>query len=214
MGKQFVLSAIEATKVVGIVRRVPVESAYDIAQALVEGGLRALEFTAETPGITGIIEQVRKGLPSSVAVGVGTVLDGETARIMLLAGADFVVTPTLNPKTIEVCMRYGKPVIPGAMTPTEILTAYEHGADMVKVFPAGVLGCEYLRSLKGPLPHIPLMATGGISKDNARDYLKAGATALGVGGSLVPSEAVKEKAYGAIERAARELMDAALGDHC
>ena len=107
-------------------------------------------------------------------------LDAETARVLLLAGADFVVTPTLNKKTIELCVRYGKPVIPGAMTPTEILTAYEGGADLVKVFPAGPLGPDYLRSIKGPLPHIPLMATGGISAANARQFLQAGTTALGV----------------------------------
>ena len=210
MEKQSVLSAIEATKVVGIVRRVPLESAYDIAQALVEGGLRVLEFTAETPGITEIIQRVRKGLPDSVAVGVGTVLDGETARIMFLAGADFVVTPTLNPSTIEVCLRYGKPIIPGAMTPTEILAAYEHGADIVKLFPAGALGTEYLRSIRGPLPHIPLMATGGISQANAKDYLKAGAMALGVGGSLIPHQAVKDKDFSAIEGVARDLMNVTL----
>ena len=211
MEQQYVLSTIRDTKVVAIVRQVPAESAHDIAAALVEGGLRALEFTAETPGIADIIADVRKRLPDSVAVGVGTVLDGETARIMLLAGADFVVTPTLNQKTIEVCVRYGKPVIPGAMTPTEILTAYEYGADLVKVFPAGVLGSGYLRSLQGPLPHIPLMATGGISVDNAQEFLQAGAAALGVGGSLIPSWAVETKDYKAIEQAARHLMGAALG---
>lgn len=203
---------IEATKVVAIVRRVPADSAYDIAAALVEGGIQALEFTAETPGIARIIEDVRRRLPESVAVGVGTVLDGETARIMLLAGADFVVTPTVDKATIEVCIRYGKPVMPGAMTPTEILTAYEYGADLVKVFPAGVLGPSYFRSLRGPLSHIPLMATGGISADNAQEYLQAGVAALGVGGSLVPAKAVEAKDYQAIGKEAQRLVQAILGE--
>ena len=203
---------IEATKVVAIVRRVPADSAYDIAAALVEGGIQALEFTAETPGIARIIEDVRRRLPESVAVGVGTVLDGETARIMLLAGADFVVTPAVDKATIEVCIRYGKPVMPGAMTPTEILTAYEYGADLVKVFPAGVLGPSYFRSLRGPLSHIPLMATGGISADNAQEYLQAGVAALGVGGSLVPAKAVAAKDYQAIGKEAQRLVQAILGE--
>ncbi|NMB12198.1 MAG: bifunctional 4-hydroxy-2-oxoglutarate aldolase/2-dehydro-3-deoxy-phosphogluconate aldolase [Firmicutes bacterium] len=211
MDRKAVLSMIEATKVVAIVRRVPAESAYDIASALVEGGIQALEFTAETPGICRIIEDVRRRLPESVAVGAGTVLDGETARMMLLSGADFVVTPTVDRATIEVCVRYGKPVMPGAMTPTEILTAYEYGADLVKVFPAGVLGAGYFRSLRGPLPHIPLMATGGISAHNAQEYLQAGVAALGVGGSLVSAQAVEAKDYQAMEKEARQLMQAALG---
>jgi 2-dehydro-3-deoxyphosphogluconate aldolase/(4S)-4-hydroxy-2-oxoglutarate aldolase len=208
MDRNTVLSKIAATKVVAIIRRVPTDSAYDIAAALMEGGILALEFTAETPGITRIVEDVRRRLPDSVAVGVGTVLDGETARTMLLSGADFIVTPTVNQTTIEVCVRYGKPVMPGAMTPTEILSAYEYGADYVKVFPAGVLGAEYLRSIRGPLPHIPLMATGGISAANAQEFLKAGASALGVGGSLVPAEAVARKDYQVIEEEARRLIEA------
>ncbi|NMB45311.1 MAG: bifunctional 4-hydroxy-2-oxoglutarate aldolase/2-dehydro-3-deoxy-phosphogluconate aldolase [Firmicutes bacterium] len=208
MDRETILSMVRDTKVVAIVRRVPADYAYDIAAALVEGGIQALEFTAETPGITRIIEDVRRRLPDSIAVGVGTVLDGETARVMLLSGADFIVTPTVNQTAIEVCGRYGKLVMPGAMTPTEILTAYEYGADLVKVFPAGVLGVSYFRSLQGPLPHIPLMATGGISADNAQEFLQAGVTALGVGGSLVPAQAVRAKDYQVIEKEARRLMQA------
>lgn len=208
MQRQDVLSVIWKTKVVGIVRRVPASAAYGIASALMGGGIQALEFTAETPGITGIIEDLRSRLPDTVALGVGTVLDGETARAAILAGADFIVAPTVNLDTIRVCNRYGKPVIPGAMTPTEILSAYEHGADLVKVFPAGVLGAKYFRSVAGPLPHIPLMATGGVSPNNAGDFLKAGARAVGVGGSLICAEAVEKGDYGIIEREARRLMEA------
>ncbi|NLK07753.1 MAG: bifunctional 4-hydroxy-2-oxoglutarate aldolase/2-dehydro-3-deoxy-phosphogluconate aldolase [Firmicutes bacterium] len=211
MEKQCVLKLIEETKIVGIVRKVPKHSAYHTANALVEGGLKVLEFTAETPQIASIIEDVKSKLPDTVAVGVGTVLDGETARIMILAGADFIVTPTLNRSTMEVCLRYGKPVIPGAMTPTEILTAYTQGADYVKVFPADVLGPGFFKSLKGPLGHIPLMATGGISKANAKAYLDAGSAAVGVGGSLVPAQAVADKDYGAIKKAAKQLVGSVEG---
>ncbi|NLJ86767.1 MAG: bifunctional 4-hydroxy-2-oxoglutarate aldolase/2-dehydro-3-deoxy-phosphogluconate aldolase [Firmicutes bacterium] len=211
MDRKKVISIIETGKVVAIIRKVPRDVAYGIAAALAEGGIHALEFTAETPLIADIIADVKKRLPASIAVGAGTVLDAETARVLLLAGADFVVTPTLNKKTIELCVRYGKPVIPGAMTPTEILTAYEGGADLVKVFPAGPLGPDYLRSIKGPLPHIPLMATGGISAANARQFLQAGTTALGVGGSLIPTSAVETRDYKAVEESARDLMKVVLG---
>jgi len=141
-------------------------------------------------------------------MGAGTVLDPETARAAILSGAQFIVTPALNPKTIELCRRYGKPIIPGALTPTEILTAWEAGADMVKVFPADSMGPGYIKAILAPLPQIRLVPTGGVSAENAAQFLKAGATALGVGGNLVNKQAVARGDWAAITAEAQKLVQA------
>jgi 2-dehydro-3-deoxyphosphogluconate aldolase/(4S)-4-hydroxy-2-oxoglutarate aldolase len=143
-----------------------------------------------------------------VLVGAGTVLDPETARAVILAGAEFVVSPTLNLRVIEVCRRYSKIVIPGTFTPTEILTAWEAGADIVKVFPATVGGPQYLRDIKGPLPQIRLMPTGGVNLENTPDFIRAGAVAVAAGTSLVDKKAVKEKNYDLITETARKFVEA------
>jgi 2-dehydro-3-deoxyphosphogluconate aldolase/(4S)-4-hydroxy-2-oxoglutarate aldolase len=143
-----------------------------------------------------------------VLVGAGTVLDPETARAVILAGAEFVVSPTLNLGVIEVCRRYSKIVIPGTFTPTEILTAWEAGADIVKVFPATVGGPQYLRDIKGPLPQIRLMPTGGVNLENTPDFIRAGAVAVAAGTSLVDKKAVKEKNYDLITETARKFVEA------
>ncbi|RAV04149.1 bifunctional 4-hydroxy-2-oxoglutarate aldolase/2-dehydro-3-deoxy-phosphogluconate aldolase [Paenibacillus sp. YN15] len=153
-------------------------------KAMYDGGIRVLELTASTPGVMSLLERARAAMPSDLIIGIGTVLDPETARSALLAGAQFILCPIMRAETITLAKRYGAVVIPGAMTPTEILKAYELGADMVKVFPAGPLGPQYIRDIHGPLPQIPLMPTGGVNLENIADYVRAGAAAAGLGNAL------------------------------
>jgi 2-dehydro-3-deoxyphosphogluconate aldolase/(4S)-4-hydroxy-2-oxoglutarate aldolase len=141
-----------------------------------------------------------------VLLGAGTVLDPETARTALLAGARFIVSPTVNLETIRLCKRYTAIVMPGALTPTEILSAWEAGADIIKVFPSEITGPAYLKALRGPLPHVRLMPTGGVTLSTAADFLKAGACALGIGGSLVSAEAIKNRDWAGIEELARKYV--------
>jgi len=178
------LEIIKETGVAAVIRGATSENIITIANALKDGGVKVLEITVETPGACAAIEKASLEL-EDVLVGAGTVLDAETARIAIMSGAKFIFSPTINPKTIEMAKRYGVVSIPGALTPTEILTAYENGADLIKVFPANVFGPSYIKDIHGPLPHIPLITTGGISVDNVGDYIKAGAVGVGVGSSLV-----------------------------
>ena len=160
-----------------------------------------------TPGALEAIEGSRERLPD-VLMGAGTVLDAVTAREAILAGAQFLVTPTVAPDVIEMAHRYGIPVIPGAMTPTEILACWEAGADMVKVFPASVLGSGYIKAVRGPLPQIPLVPTGGITADNAGDFIKAGAALVCAGGWLVDRSALAQGRYEVLTRKAKSLLEA------
>ncbi len=178
------LEIIKETGVAAVIRGATTKNILTIANALKEGGVKVLEITVETPGACAAIEKAALEL-DGVLVGAGTVLDAETARTAIMSGAKFIFSPTTNPKTIEMAKRYGVVSIPGALTPTEILTAYEHGADLIKVFPANVFGPSYIKDIHGPLPHIPLITTGGISVDNVGEYIKAGAVGVGVGSSLV-----------------------------
>lgn len=203
-----ILKRLIEGKVVAVVRLDSGDQLVKVAEALQAGGISAIEFTVPTPGALEMIKQATAYFGDAVLMGAGTVLDPETARAAILAGAQFIVTPALNLKTIELCHRYGKPIIPGAMTPTEILTAWEAGADLVKVFPADSLGPAYLKAVLAPLPQVRLAPTGGISADNAADYLKAGATALGVGGKLVDKSAVARGDWAALTAEAERLMKA------
>lgn len=203
-----ILKRLIEGKVVAVVRLDSGDQLVKVAEALQAGGISAIEFTVPTPGALEMIRQATAYFGDAVLMGAGTVLDPETARAAILAGAQFIVTPALNLKTIELCHRYGKPIIPGAMTPTEILTAWEAGADLVKVFPADSLGPAYLKAVLAPLPQVRLAPTGGISADNAADYLKAGATALGVGGKLVDKSAVARGDWAALTAEAERLMEA------
>jgi 2-dehydro-3-deoxyphosphogluconate aldolase/(4S)-4-hydroxy-2-oxoglutarate aldolase len=183
-----------------------VDKVVNIVDALLEGGVKALEITLNSPGAIDLIEEVSERVKDTDAiVGAGTVLDGETARAAILAGAEFVFAPNLNQDVIEVCNRYGKVVIPGVMTPTEIVNAYQAGADLVKIFPAGVMGPKYIKSVKGPLNHIPMMPTGGVGLDNAADFIEAGVVALGVGSALMDKEAIAEENYEVITENAKKL---------
>lgn len=203
-----ILNRLISEKLVAVVRLDSGDQLIKVAEALKAGGITAIEFTVPTPNSLEMIKQAAVYFGDEVLMGAGTVLDPETARSAILSGAQFIVTPALNIKTIELCRRYGKPIIPGAMTPTEILTAWEAGADMVKVFPADILGSAYLKAVLAPLPQIRLVPTGGISSENAAEYLKAGATALGVGGKLVSKSAVASGDWAAISAEAQRLVHA------
>lgn len=203
-----ILNRLISEKLVAVVRLDSGDQLIKVAEALKAGGITAIEFTVPTPNSLEMIKQAAVYFGDEVLMGAGTVLDPETARSAILSGAQFIVTPALNIKTIELCRRYGKPIIPGAMTPTEILTAWEAGADMVKVFPADILGSAYLKAVLAPLPQIRLVPTGGISSENAAEYLKAGATAVGVGGKLVSKSAVASGDWAAISAEAQRLVHA------
>jgi 2-dehydro-3-deoxyphosphogluconate aldolase/(4S)-4-hydroxy-2-oxoglutarate aldolase len=180
-----------------------------VVEAVAEGGVHCIELTMTTPGALPALETAsRKLAGADVLLGVGTVLDAETCRLAILSGAGFVVTPTLSIPVIETARRYGIPVAAGAFTPTEILSAWEQGSDIVKVFPASVGGPEYIKAIKGPLPQVPLMPTGGVEVDNVGAFLKAGAVALGVGGNLVSKKLVDAKDYAGLTKNARLFADA------
>ncbi|SFD89389.1 2-keto-3-deoxy-phosphogalactonate aldolase [Lentibacillus persicus] len=179
------LQTIMKHKLVAVVRGANLDDVMPIAEALYDGGIRILEITMDTPRVETVINEVNQAFDEKMVVGAGTVLDPESARTAIMAGAKFIFSPTVNTRTIEMTKRYGVVSIPGAMTPTEILTAYEHGADLVKVFPAGVMGPSYMKDVHGPLPHVPLMPTGGIDLSNVRAYFEKGAVAAGLGSALV-----------------------------
>ncbi len=192
MNRNEVLKNIKDCGVVSIVRGTSAAALGNISSALQKGGLKAIEVTFNTPGAAKMIEELVDKYANGMIVGAGTVLDPETARVAILSGASFVLTPTLNLKVIEVCHRYGVLVVPGAMTPTEALTAWEAGVQLVKIFPAGSLGPNYLKDLRGPLPQIDMVPVGGVNLNNAAAFIKAGAAALGVGGELVDKELIAQ----------------------
>jgi 2-dehydro-3-deoxyphosphogluconate aldolase / (4S)-4-hydroxy-2-oxoglutarate aldolase len=199
---------VEAAGVVAVIRLQDGRVGHDVALALAEGGVTALEVTMTVPGAVGLIEQLARSLPENVLIGAGTVLDPETARRVILAGARFVVSPVFRPEVIALCQRYEVAAIPGCFTPTEILTAWEAGADVVKVFPATALGPGFFKDLRGPLPQVKLMPTGGVTRENAGDWIRAGACAIGVGTALVDPAAVAERRFGDISASARLFIGA------
>ncbi|MGG3466061.1 bifunctional 4-hydroxy-2-oxoglutarate aldolase/2-dehydro-3-deoxy-phosphogluconate aldolase [Neobacillus pocheonensis] len=202
------IAEIKNRSVVAVIRGATLESIIPMANALKEGGVTALEITMETPKALAIIEKAADEFGDELLVGAGTVLDPETARAAIMAGSKFIFSPTVNPETIRMTKRYGTISVPGAFTPTEILHAYEHGADVIKVFPAGTVGPGYFKNIAGPLPHIPLMPTGGINIQNAKDYIKAGAVAVGVGTSLVdPSRTFTNEYLMEVTQNAKKLME-------
>lgn len=203
-----IVDRVERSGIIAIVRLTRSAPLADVAEALADGGIDALEFTIPTPGALRGIEESWARLDGRALVGAGTVLDAATAQAAISAGAAFIVTPTLALDVIAVCRSAGVPVFPGAMTPTEIVTAWQAGAQIVKVFPASALGPDYIRQVRAPLPQVKLMPTGGISAANAGEYLKAGAVALGVGGRLVDPAAVAQGRFGLLTEAARELVTA------
>jgi 2-dehydro-3-deoxyphosphogluconate aldolase/(4S)-4-hydroxy-2-oxoglutarate aldolase len=209
MEKRDVFNRMIAEGLIPVVRVSSSQEAIDVADAIKEGGVSFIEITMSVQGAIDVIKELTQKYKDEIIMGAGTILDPETGRAALLAGAQFIVSPTLNLDLIELAHRYSAVVIPGAMTPTEILTAWNAGADMVKVFPAGQLGGpEYLKALRGPLPQILLVPTGGVNLQNAGAFIKAGATALGVGGELVDKKAVKEKKFNIITENTRAFLKA------
>lgn len=196
------LAHIEEGGVVAVMRGADADTVIETAEALAAGGVTAIEVTADTPGVADLVADVAGAFDDEVLVGAGTVLDAETARTLVLAGAEFVVCPSVHADVVELCNRYDVTVLPGAMTPTEIVGAYEAGADAVKVFPAATLGPGHVSALGGPLGHIPLVPTGGVDLDNVADFVGAGALAVGVGSALIDREAVAAGDFGAIEETA------------
>lgn len=207
MNKLEVIRRITEIGVIPVVRARSGDEAMRAIDAIKEGGISVMEVTMTVPGAVRVIEEVVRRYESDVIIGAGTVLDAETARTVILAGAQFVISPALNLATIECCRRYSIAVMPGALTPTEVLAAWTAGADMVKVFPCNALGgASYLRALKAPLPHIDLVPTGGVSLDTAANFIRAGATALGIGGELVDTKALRDNQDHLITARARQLI--------
>ena len=203
--KYSVLQRIVEGGLVAVVRAESAEQAKKITDACLQGGVAAIELTFTVPGAAEVIREVAVACPSDeIIIGAGTVLDPETARIAILAGAQYVVSPHLNVDTVKLCNRYQVPCMPGAGTIREIIEAMEAGADIVKVFPGETLGPSFIKAVKGPLPQASLMPTGGVSLDNAADWIKAGCVALGVGGNLTAG--AKRDDYASITAHAKEFM--------
>ncbi len=209
MEKREILNRMIEEGLIPVIRVASAQEAVDVADAIKEGGVSFIEITMSVPGAIDVIKELAQKFKDEIIMGAGTVLDPETGRAALLAGVQFIVSPTLNLDLIHLAHRYSAVVIPGAATPTEILTAWNEGADMVKVFPAAQLGGpEYLKAIRGPLPQILLVPTGGVNLQNAGAFIKAGAAALGVGGELVDKKAVKEKKFNIITENTRAFLKA------
>ncbi|HEY2761515.1 MAG TPA: bifunctional 4-hydroxy-2-oxoglutarate aldolase/2-dehydro-3-deoxy-phosphogluconate aldolase [Pirellulales bacterium] len=194
--------------VVAVIRASSKDQLTDIAKALLEGGIPAIEVTMTTPKAIAGIEMLADQLGDKAVIGVGTVIDAATCRDAIAAGAQFVVSPAFDPEIVATTKRYGKISIPGAFTPTEILRAWTAGADVVKVFPSTVLGPSYFKDVLAPLPQLKLTPTGGVDLKNTPEWIKAGAVFVGVGSALVSKEAVAQKDWGAITRNAKTFVDA------
>jgi 2-dehydro-3-deoxyphosphogluconate aldolase / (4S)-4-hydroxy-2-oxoglutarate aldolase len=208
MQRNAILSSIIDIGVVPIARTSSAESAIKAIEAIYRGGIRAAEITMTVPGAIKALEKVADQFGDQIVLGAGTVLDPETARACMLAGAQFFVTPSLKVATIEMVKRYSKVILPGALTPTEILTAWEAGADAVKVFPAGNMGGpKYIKALKGPFPHIEMVPTGGVNLENTVEFLQAGACAVAVGSELIDAKTIQEGNYQVFEERARQYLE-------
>ncbi len=208
MQKNAILHSIIEIGVVPIVRTSTAESAIKAVEAIYRGGIRAAEITMTVPGALKALEKIADQFGDRIVLGAGTVLDPETARACMLAGAEFFVTPSLKIATIEMVKRYSKVILPGALTPTEILTAWEAGADAVKVFPCGNMGGpKYIKALKGPFPQIEMVPTGGVNLETTADFLRAGACAVAVGSDLVDAKSIQDGNYAIFEQRARQYLD-------
>lgn len=207
MLKEKNLAVVKESGIVAVIRAQDEQELLDTTIALNKGGVKALEITMTSPGALDVLKEVSKSLADQAILGIGSVLDPETARMAILNGAQFVVSPILNKEIITLCQRYSVACIPGAFTPTEILTAWEAGADVVKVFPATKLGPGYFKDVKGPLPQVKLTPTGGINLENVADFIKSGAEFVGVGGALVKKQLVQEKRWDELSNLAAAFVD-------
>ena len=207
MTRQQILSFITDIGIVPVVRTATAEGAIKAIEAIYRGGVRAAEITMTVPGAIRALEKVADQFGDKIVLGAGTVLDPETARACMLAGAEFFVTPSLKLSTIQMVKRYSKVICPGALTPTEVVTAWDAGADIVKIFPCGnVGGPKYIKALRGPFPHIEMIPTGGVNLETAGEFLKAGACAVAVGGELVDAKTIKEGRFDIIEERTRQYL--------
>jgi 2-dehydro-3-deoxyphosphogluconate aldolase/(4S)-4-hydroxy-2-oxoglutarate aldolase len=206
MSKETHLRQVLDCGLVAVVRSQDSQQLVDVVRALADGGVTVVEITMSVPSALEVLKQVRQALGDRVLLGAGTVLDPETARAVLLAGAEYIVSPTVNLDVIRLCRRYDKLVMPGAFTPTEILTAWEAGADIVKVFPAEVVGPAFFNALRGPMPQIRVMPTGGVDLTTAAAFLKAGACCLGVGSQLVEPAAIAARNFERIRDLAKQYV--------
>ena len=205
--KREVLDRLEETGVVAVIRLNDAGALMDVSRALLDGGVTMLEVTMTVPDAIEMIRAASKELPKDVVLGAGTVLDAVTARLAILAGAEFIVGPCTDAGVMQTCRLYDKAVVPGALTPTEIVTAWKAGADVVKVFPGTVGTPTYFKDIRGPLPQIKLMPTGNVDLNTAPEYIRAGAVAVGVGGKLVDAKAVKAGDFAAITGNARRFIE-------
>ena len=208
MKREAILSSIFEIGIVPIVRTESADGAIKAIQAVYRGGIRAAEITMTVPGALKALEKLADEFGDSMVLGAGTVLDPETARACMLAGAQFFVTPSLRLSTIEMVKRYSRVIMPGALTPTEILTAWEAGADAVKVFPCGAMGgAKYIKAVRAPFPHIDMVPTGGVNLETAGDFLRAGACAVGVGAELIDAVHIREGKFEIFEERSRRFLD-------
>jgi 2-dehydro-3-deoxyphosphogluconate aldolase/(4S)-4-hydroxy-2-oxoglutarate aldolase len=207
MNRQHQLQQILETGIVAVVRAPEASALVEVCRALAEGGVTVVEITMTVPDALDVVRAVRRELGKNVLLGAGTILDAETGRLALLAGAEYLVCPTLNLEVIRLCRRYDKIVMPGAFTPTEILTAWEAGADIVKVFPADVVGPTFFKAVRGPLPQIRVMPTGGVDLTTAASFLAAGACCLGVGSQLVDPKLVAARDFATLRHRATQYIE-------
>jgi 2-dehydro-3-deoxyphosphogluconate aldolase/(4S)-4-hydroxy-2-oxoglutarate aldolase len=207
MGRHEDLDRVLKCGLVAIIRATSGEQLVQVSQALYEGGIDVIEVTFTVPGVLDVISAVRKQMGRNILLGAGTVLDPESARAALLAGAEFLVSPTVNLDVIRMANRYDKVMMTGAYTPTEILTAWEAGTDVVKVFPAEIGGPPYLKAIKGPLPQVRLMPTGGVNLQTLPEFIAAGACAVGLGSSLVEKKTLEQGDFGRMRDLARQYVD-------
>jgi 2-dehydro-3-deoxyphosphogluconate aldolase/(4S)-4-hydroxy-2-oxoglutarate aldolase len=192
------------TGIVAIIRGIEPEVCNEVINAIAAGGIEAIEITANTPSAVDMIQEVSDEF-DDIVIGAGTVLDSETARAVQMAGAEFVVTPSINVNVIKTCKRYGTPIATGVMTPTEAVRAIEAGSDFCKLFPASTTGPEHVSAINGPLPQVPIVPTGGVSLDNAAAFFNAGAVALGVGSAIVDKEAIEAGEFDLLTETARKF---------
>jgi 2-dehydro-3-deoxyphosphogluconate aldolase / (4S)-4-hydroxy-2-oxoglutarate aldolase len=207
--KDKALGRIHDVGVIPIVRTRSADDALRAAEAIIASGIGIAEITMTVPNALGVVEQVTKRFGEQVLVGAGTILDSDSCEAAIAAGADFIVTPSFDPRVIEMAQKHSKPCVPGALSPTEVLAAWRTGADLVKIFPCGpVGGPKYIKALKGPFPQIELVPTGGVSLENTADFIRAGAAAVAVGGELVDLKALRAGNFEAITSTAKKFLEA------
>jgi len=207
MTKTAPINRLTESGIVAVIRKPQASQIVSIAEALIDGGVGALEITVDTDGGFEMIQEIKRKFGERVLVGAGTVLDVKSAQAAINAGSDFIFSPTLDEQVIKLTKSAGILSIPGVMTPTEILKAYQAGADILKIFPGGSLGTGYIKELQGPFGYIPMMPTGGVTLDNVATFIRNGAVAVGIGGSLVNKQAIEEQRYDVVSETARKFVN-------